>query len=46
MKIAPDGEILVRGENVTTGYFGAGADAANAFETLHEHARTVWRAAA
>ena len=24
MKIAPDGEILVRGENVTTGYFGAG----------------------
>ena len=32
MKIAPDGEILVRGENVTTGYFGAGADAANAFE--------------
>jgi long-chain acyl-CoA synthetase len=32
MKIAPDGEILVRGENVTTGYFGAGADAASAFE--------------
>jgi long-chain acyl-CoA synthetase len=32
MKIAPDGEILVRGENVTTGYFGAGADASNAFE--------------
>jgi hypothetical protein len=23
MKIAPDGEILVRGENVTTGYFNA-----------------------
>jgi long-chain acyl-CoA synthetase len=32
MKIAPDGEILVRGDNVTTGYFGAGADAASAFE--------------
>ena len=32
MKIAADGEILVRGENVTTGYFGAGADAASAFE--------------
>src|SRR5262249_11302266 len=23
LKIAPDGEILVRGENVTTGYYGA-----------------------
>ena len=32
MKIAPDGEILVRGDNVTTGYFGAGAEAASAFE--------------
>ncbi len=32
VKIAPDGEILVRGENVTRGYFGGGADAAEAFE--------------
>jgi long-chain acyl-CoA synthetase len=32
MKIAPDGEILVRGDNVTTGYVGAGAEAASAFE--------------
>jgi long-chain acyl-CoA synthetase len=32
MKIAPDGEILVRGENVTTGYFGAAAATAEAFE--------------
>ena len=32
MKIAPDGEILVRGDNVTTGYVEAGAEAASAFE--------------
>jgi long-chain acyl-CoA synthetase len=32
MKIAPDGEILVRGDNVTTGYFGADAATASAFE--------------
>jgi long-chain acyl-CoA synthetase len=32
VKIAPDGEILVRGENVTTGYFNAPADTAHAFE--------------
>ena len=32
VKIAPDGEILVRGENVTTGYFGAPADTARTFE--------------
>ena len=32
MKIAPDGEILVRGDNVTTGYFGADEGAASAFE--------------
>src|SRR5205085_11545785 len=32
MKIAPDGEILVRGENVTTGYFNAPEETAHAFE--------------
>jgi long-chain acyl-CoA synthetase len=32
MKIAPDGEILVRGENVTTGYFHDEQETAKAFE--------------
>jgi long-chain acyl-CoA synthetase len=32
IKIAPDGEILVRGENVTTGYYGAPAATGAAFE--------------
>ena len=32
MKIAPDGEILVRGENVTRGYFQAERETAEAFE--------------
>jgi long-chain acyl-CoA synthetase len=32
VKIAPDGEILVRGENVTQGYFGQAAATAEAFE--------------
>ena len=32
VKIAPDGEILVRGDNVTRGYFGAGQEASEAFE--------------
>jgi long-chain acyl-CoA synthetase len=32
VKIAPDGEILVRGDNVTTGYFNASAEDARAFE--------------
>jgi long-chain acyl-CoA synthetase len=32
VKIAEDGEILVRGENVTTGYFGADEETARAFE--------------
>jgi len=32
MKIAPDGEILVRGENVTRGYFEAADATASAFE--------------
>ena len=32
IKIAPDGEILVRGENVTTGYYGAPGETDAAFE--------------
>jgi long-chain acyl-CoA synthetase len=32
VKIAEDGEILVRGENVTTGYFNAPAETKGAFE--------------
>ncbi len=32
LKIASDGEILVRGENVTTGYFNAADETARAFE--------------
>ncbi len=32
VKIAPDGEILVRGENVTSGYFQAPDETARAFE--------------
>jgi long-chain acyl-CoA synthetase len=32
VKVAPDGEILVRGENVTTGYFNAPEETARAFE--------------
>ncbi|HXD72932.1 MAG TPA: AMP-binding protein [Vicinamibacterales bacterium] len=32
VKIAPDGEILVRGENVTKGYFNAAEETAKAFE--------------
>jgi len=32
VKIAPDGEILVRGENVTSGYYGAPDETALAFE--------------
>jgi long-chain acyl-CoA synthetase len=32
VKVAPDGEILVRGDNVTTGYFNAPEENARAFE--------------
>ena len=32
VRVAPDGEILVRGDNVTRGYYAAGQEAAEAFE--------------
>ena len=32
VKVAPDGEILVRGDNVTQGYFNAAEETARAFE--------------
>jgi long-chain acyl-CoA synthetase len=32
IKVAPDGEILVRGENVTQGYFNAAEETSRAFE--------------
>ncbi len=32
VRIAPDGEVLVRGENVTSGYYQAEAETAEAFE--------------
>jgi long-chain acyl-CoA synthetase len=32
VRIAPDGEILVRGESVTSGYYGAPSETASAFE--------------
>ncbi len=35
VKIAPDGEILVRGENVSSGYFGQTAEAASEGGWLH-----------
>lgn len=41
VKIAPDGEILVRGENVTSGYYGAPAEAAEAFEAGWLHTGDV-----
>jgi len=46
IKIAPDGEILVRGENVTKGYFNAQAETAEAFEDGWFHTGDVGEIAA
>ena len=45
VKIAPDGEILVRGENVTKGYFNA-ADSEQAFEDGWFHTGDIGEVAA
>jgi long-chain acyl-CoA synthetase len=46
MKVAPDGEILVRGENVTTGYFHAAEETARAFEDGWFHTGDIGEIAA
>jgi long-chain acyl-CoA synthetase len=46
MKIAPDGEILVRGENVTQGYFNAAEETEKAFEDGWFHTGDVGEIAA
>jgi long-chain acyl-CoA synthetase len=46
VKIAPDGEILVRGENVTQGYFNAADETARAFEDGWFHTGDVGELAA
>src|SRR5206468_371595 len=46
VKIAPDGEILVRGDNVTTGYFNAADETARAFEDGWFHTGDVGEIAA
>jgi long-chain acyl-CoA synthetase len=46
MKIGPDGEILVRGENVTTGYFNADEETARAFEDGWFHTGDIGEIAA
>jgi long-chain acyl-CoA synthetase len=46
VKIAPDGEILVRGDNVTTGYFNATEETARAFEDGWFHTGDVGEFAA
>ena len=45
MKVAPDGEILVRGENVTRGYYGAQEETARAFEDAGSTPATSARSA-
>jgi long-chain acyl-CoA synthetase len=46
MKVAADGEILVRGENVTQGYFNADAETATAFEDGWFHTGDIGEIAA
>jgi long-chain acyl-CoA synthetase len=46
VKIAPDGEILVRGENVTKGYFDAAQETERAFEDGWFHTGDVGELAA
>jgi long-chain acyl-CoA synthetase len=46
IKIAPDGEILVRGENVTKGYFNADNETAQAFDHGWFHTGDVGELAA
>ncbi len=46
MKVSDDGEILVRGENVTQGYFNAAAETAQAFEDGWFHTGDIGEIAA
>jgi long-chain acyl-CoA synthetase len=46
VRIAPDGEILVRGENVTQGYFNSAEETARAFEDGWFHTGDVGEVAA